>query len=61
MIYRFDQCELDVDAGELRRGDEPQAIQAKPFLLLVLLVRNAGRVVSKDEIFDSLWRGDLGK
>ena len=57
MIYRFGQCELDVDAGELRRGDEPQAIQAKPFLLLVLLVRNAGRVVSKDEIFDSLWRG----
>jgi len=57
VIYRFGHYELDVDAGELRRGDEPRAIQAKPFLLLALLVRNAGRVVSKDEIFESLWRG----
>ena len=57
MIYQFGHYELDVDAGELRRGGELQAIQDKPFLLLALLLQNAGRVVSKDEIFDSLWRG----
>ena len=56
MIYRFGEFELDIDAGELRRNGEGLEVQAKPFLLLVYLVRNAHRPVTKREIFDSLWQ-----
>lgn len=53
MIYGFGEFELDIDAGELRRNGEGLEVQAKPFLLLVYLVRNAHRPVTKREICDS--------
>ncbi|RWD35662.1 tetratricopeptide repeat protein [Mesorhizobium sp.] len=40
----------------LRRG-EPVALTAKAFDLLVVLVRRAGHLVTKDELFDEVWPG----
>lgn len=57
MIYRFGAFELDEQAGELRRAGEPVSIQPKPLELLVFLIRARERVVSADELFDSLWSG----
>lgn len=59
MVFRFGEYEVDVDLGELRRKGIPVLIQAKPFLLLVYLVRQRDRVVSKDELLAELWHGTV--
>ena len=41
----------------LLRGGEPIALTAKAFDLLVVLVRRAGHLVTKDELFEEVWPG----
>ncbi len=50
---------LALDAGNrtLLRGGRPVALPPKTFDLLLLLVRYAGRLVRKQEIFASVWPG----
>jgi DNA-binding winged helix-turn-helix (wHTH) protein len=52
---RFGEFELDADAGELRKNGRRLKVQPQPFKLLVLLVRRAGTVVSRDDIRQELW------
>jgi DNA-binding winged helix-turn-helix (wHTH) protein len=53
--FRFGEFELNVDAGELRRNNRRVKLQPQPFKLLVLLVRRAGSLVSRDDIKRELW------
>jgi len=53
--FCFGEFELDVEAGELRRKNRRLKLQPQPFKLLVLLVRKAGALVSRDEIRRELW------
>ena len=53
--FCFGEFELDVDAGELRRKNRRLKLQPQPFKLLLLLVRKAGTLVSRDEIRRELW------
>ena len=53
--YRFGGFELDLALGELLENGQPVAIQPKPLLLLTHLVKNAGKVVSPQELVDVLW------
>jgi DNA-binding winged helix-turn-helix (wHTH) protein len=55
MLHRFGSFELDEDARSLTLQGVAQKIQPRVFDLLVYLVRNAGRVVPKDELMDALW------
>ncbi|HKQ12636.1 MAG TPA: transcriptional regulator, partial [Steroidobacteraceae bacterium] len=55
--YRFDDFTLDPNERELRRGDAPVEISARYLDALTLLVRNQGRLVSKDRFLDEVWRG----
>jgi TolB-like protein len=48
---------LDTDRRELRRGSEPVAVEPQVFDLLVYLVQNRDRVVSKDDLIASIWGG----
>src|SRR5262249_45460195 len=57
MIYRFGQFELDLATVELRAGGEVVALEPQVFALLVLLVENSERLVSKDEIIEKVWDG----
>ena len=59
MIFRFGDHVLDIERRELRRGAEPVALEPQVFDLLVYLVRNRGRVVSKDDLIDSVWGGRI--
>ena len=59
MIFRFDDHMLDIERRELRRGAEPVALEPQVFDLLVYLVRNRGRVVSKDDLIDGVWGGRI--
>jgi DNA-binding winged helix-turn-helix (wHTH) protein len=53
--FRFGEFDLDVDAGELRRNNRRLKLQPQPFKLLLLLVRRAGSLVSREEIRVELW------
>lgn len=57
MIYRFENLALDPDRRELRAAEEMLQLQPRVFDLVLYLVRNRERVVSKDELLDQLWPG----
>jgi len=59
MSYRFGDWELDTELYELRRGGTPAKVEPRVFDLLHFLVRNAGRVVSRDEIVEAVWDGRI--
>jgi TolB-like protein len=59
MIFRFEDCELDCDLHELRRNGRAIAVEPQVFDVLVHLVRNRDRLVSKDELFDVVWKGRI--
>ena len=54
----FDNFEVDLRSGEVRKNGVRIRLQAQPFQLLVLLLKNAGDVVSREEICRELWPGD---
>jgi adenylate cyclase len=54
-LIQFDRYVLDLRRGALRSGDSDIDIRPKTFLVLKLLVENAGRLVSKDEIIAAIW------
>jgi DNA-binding winged helix-turn-helix (wHTH) protein/pimeloyl-ACP methyl ester carboxylesterase len=59
MQFRFENHELDVDRRELRRGSELVEVEPQVFDLLVYLVQNRDRVVSKDDLIGSVWGGRI--
>jgi TolB-like protein/cytochrome c-type biogenesis protein CcmH/NrfG len=50
---------LDTDRRELHHGAEPIAIEPQVFDLLTYLVENRDHVVSKDDLFASVWGGRI--
>ena len=56
--YQFDDFELDVRSGELRRGGELVRLQEQPCRLLMMLLEHPGEVVLREEIRKRLWPND---
>jgi len=50
---------LDTDRRELRHGSEPVAVELQVFDLLIYLIQNRDRVVSKDDLIASVWDGRI--
>ncbi len=50
---------LDTDRRELRRGESAVPVQPQVFDLLVYLIANRDRVVSKDDLLDAVWNGRI--
>ena len=59
MRFVFKDRVLDLDPRELTRGSEPVAVGPQVFDLLVYLVQNRERVVSKDQLLDAVWNGRI--
>jgi TolB-like protein len=57
--FWFDNHTLDTDRRELRNGSERIAIEPQVFDLLVYLIQNRDRVVSKDDLIASVWAGRI--
>jgi TolB-like protein len=55
--FRFAEYEIDVARQELRRGNDLIPIEPQVFDLLVYLVRNRNRIVSREELIDAVWKG----
>ena len=59
MLLVLDGHTLDVDRRELRRGGNPVAATPQVFDLLLYLICNRDRVVSRDELIGSVWGGGI--
>ena len=59
MTFAFGDHVLDVERRELRRSGDTVALEPQVFDLLVYLVRNRDRVVSKDELLENIWGGRI--
>ena len=57
MQFLFEDYVLDIDRRELRRGAQQIAVGPQVFDLLVYLVQNRERVVTKDDLLDAVWSG----
>jgi TolB-like protein/cytochrome c-type biogenesis protein CcmH/NrfG len=57
--FLFDDHTLDTDRRELRRGSKSISIEPQVFDLLVYLLQNRERVVSKDDLIASVWGGRI--
>jgi len=57
--FRFGEFELDVAAYALRRNGQRIKLEQAPMDLLVLLVRKAGRLVTRTDMQAALWGGDV--
>ncbi|MFB9332446.1 response regulator transcription factor [Actinoplanes octamycinicus] len=59
-VLRYADLELDEDAHEVRRAGRLIELSPTEFNLLRYLMINAGRVVSKAQILDRVWKYDFG-
>src|SRR5262247_1851232 len=54
-VIRFDNCELELKCGELRRDGATIKLQPQPFRALAFLADRAGQVVTREEIQREIW------
>jgi adenylate cyclase len=57
--YLFEDYELDTDRRELRRRTMLVPLPPQVFDMLVYLIENRERVVSKDDLIAAVWRGRI--
>ena len=57
MRYAFADFTLDTGLAELRQGANPIAIEPQVLEVLATLIAHQDRVVSTDELFDTVWKG----
>ena len=57
MLFLFDKFSLDTERRELRCGAELSSVEPQVFDLLEYLIRNRGRVVSRDDLLVAIWNG----
>jgi len=51
-LYRFHDCEVDFDRGELRRAGQPLDATPLEFKLLSVFIRRRGKVLSRDQLIE---------
>src|ERR1700730_12599312 len=59
LLFWFEDYILDTDRREVRRGSTLLSIEPPVFDLLVFLIGNRDRVVSKDDLLASVWGGRI--
>jgi TolB-like protein/Tfp pilus assembly protein PilF len=55
MKYRFKEFEVDSDRYLIKHAGEPVVVNPLAFDLLVYLMKNSDRVVTREELLDRLW------
>ena len=55
---RFDDFEVDLRTGDVRKHGHRIRLQEKPFQILSLLLERAGEIVTREELRERLWPAD---
>jgi two-component system alkaline phosphatase synthesis response regulator PhoP len=58
--FTFGDVVLDFERGDAQKGGAPIALAAKEFELLRYLVNRRGKVVSREELLESVWEYQPG-
>ncbi len=58
-VLRFADIEVNMDAKTVHRAEKKIDLTVREFNLLVYLIRNQGRVISKAEIAEQVWEIDF--
>src|SRR5277367_271646 len=57
-LLRFGVFEADLSAGELRKNGARIRLQEQPFQVLTALLQNAGQVVTRESLRETIWPAD---
>jgi DNA-binding winged helix-turn-helix (wHTH) protein len=55
-VLHYPGFDIDIARGELRVEGRPVALRPKTFALLLHLAQNPGRLLSRDELIEAVWR-----
>jgi len=55
VVLRVGDLSLNLGTREVRRGQRPVTLTRTEYSILELLMRNAGRVLSRDRLIESVW------
>ncbi|MBB5318573.1 winged helix-turn-helix domain-containing protein [Tunturibacter empetritectus] len=58
IVYQFGPFEVNVASGELLKNGRRIKLQEQPYRLLVALLENPGKVISREELRSRLWLDD---
>ena len=59
MIYQFDEFVIDTQNYQLSNNGTAVDVEPKVFDLLSYLVVNRSKLVTRDELFDNIWKGQV--
>ena len=54
-LYRFEGFEMDPINRVLTGAGKPISLHSRTFDLLIYMVRNGGRLLTKDELMNAIW------
>jgi DNA-binding winged helix-turn-helix (wHTH) protein len=57
MIYQFAECSIDPERHMFLRDNNPVHVEPQVFELLLVLAAKHGRLVTKDELVETVWHG----
>ncbi len=57
MLFEIGEYTVDTSQYAIRRGGDSVAVEPQVFDLILLLIRNRDRLVTKGEIFERIWKG----
>ncbi|MDA0204227.1 MAG: winged helix-turn-helix domain-containing protein [Acidobacteria bacterium] len=55
---RFDKFEVNLETGEVRRAGTKVRLQEQPFQVLAALLEKPGKIVTKQELQERIWKED---
>lgn len=58
-IFHFDNIEIDENKAEVKKSSKIIELTAKEYQLLLFMVKNSGRILSKDLIIEKIWGSDF--
>ena len=59
IFYDFGKFRLDVENEQLYKDSEPVLLTQKAFLILCLLLENAGQLIKKETLINEIWDGSF--
>jgi DNA-binding winged helix-turn-helix (wHTH) protein len=57
VIYRFSKIEVDLEQFDIREDNKPLLVEPKVFDLIAYLLKHRHRLVTREELFESVWHG----